>query len=74
MQGLTGPRCALGGAVRHRFDADRRAVLRLRLIEDIWDSIAHDADAISVAEADIREAERRLAEHRRDPRRWPTGA
>jgi putative addiction module component (TIGR02574 family) len=40
---------------------------RLQLVEDIWDSIAHDAEAVPVAEADVREAEHRLAEHRRDP-------
>jgi putative addiction module component (TIGR02574 family) len=40
---------------------------RLLLVEDIWDSIAHDAEAVPVAEADLREAEHRLAEHRRDP-------
>jgi putative addiction module component (TIGR02574 family) len=40
---------------------------RLQLVEDLWDSIAHDTGAVPVAEADLREAERRLAEHRRDP-------
>jgi putative addiction module component (TIGR02574 family) len=40
---------------------------RLQLVEDIWDSIARDTEAVPVAEADLREAERRLAEHRSDP-------
>ena len=34
---------------------------RLQLVEDLWDSIAHDTEAVPVAEADVREAERRLA-------------
>ncbi|MEK7668815.1 MAG: addiction module protein [Gemmatimonadota bacterium] len=40
---------------------------RLQLVEDLWDSIANDTEAVPVAEADLREAEHRLAEHRRDP-------
>jgi len=42
-------------------------VERLQLVEDLWDSIAHDTEAVPVAEADLRVAEHRLAEHRRDP-------
>jgi len=40
---------------------------RLQLVEDLWDSIAHDTEAVPVAEADLRVAEQRLAEHGRDP-------
>jgi putative addiction module component (TIGR02574 family) len=39
---------------------------RLELVEDIWDSIAADAGTIPVPAGIIKEAERRLAEHRRD--------
>jgi hypothetical protein len=55
MQGLTVPTCVLSGKPRHRFDAGRRAVLRRRGL------------TASLAAADLREAEHRLAEHRRDP-------
>jgi putative addiction module component (TIGR02574 family) len=40
---------------------------RLRLVEDIWDSIARDTGAVPVPPEVLDEAERRLAEHRRDP-------
>jgi putative addiction module component (TIGR02574 family) len=40
---------------------------RLRLVEDIWDSIARDTGAVTVPGEVLDEAERRLAEHRRDP-------
>jgi putative addiction module component (TIGR02574 family) len=40
---------------------------RLELVEDIWDSIAADAGTIPVPGGIVEEAERRLAEHRRDP-------
>lgn len=40
---------------------------RLQLVEDLWGSIAHDTGAVPVAEADLRGAEHRLAEHRRYP-------
>ena len=45
----------------------RSVAERLQLVEDLWDSIANDTEAVPVAEADLREAEHRLAEHRRDP-------
>lgn len=40
---------------------------RLRLVEDIWDSIAQDTGALPLPPEVLDEAERRLAEHRRDP-------
>ena len=40
---------------------------RLQLVEDIWDNIARDTGAVSVPAEVLDEAERRLAEHRRDP-------
>ena len=40
---------------------------RLQLVEDIWDSIAEDTGAVPVPPEVLDEAERRLAEHRRDP-------
>lgn len=40
---------------------------RIQLVEDIWDSIAADTGAVAVPRAVLEEAERRLAEHRRDP-------
>ena len=40
---------------------------RLQLVEDIWDSIARDTGAVSVPDEVLDEAERRLAEHRKDP-------
>lgn len=40
---------------------------RLQLVEDIWDSIAQDTGAVPVPPEVLDEAERRLAEHRRDP-------
>ncbi len=40
---------------------------RLRLVEDIWDSIAKDTRTVPVPSEVLDEAERRLAEHREDP-------
>ena len=40
---------------------------RLQLVEDIWDSIAEETEAMPVPPEVLDEAERRLAEHRADP-------
>ena len=40
---------------------------RLALVEDIWDTIAHDPEAVPVSDAQIAEARRRLAEHDANP-------
>jgi putative addiction module component (TIGR02574 family) len=40
---------------------------RLRLVEDIWDSIAASPDALPVTDAQRRELDRRLAEYRSNP-------
>ena len=40
---------------------------RLQLVEDIWDSIAEETGAVPVPPEVLAEAERRLAEHRKDP-------
>ncbi|HEX6882675.1 MAG TPA: addiction module protein [Planctomycetota bacterium] len=41
---------------------------RIKLVEDIWDSIAAEEGAVPVTEAQRQELERRLREHERDPR------
>ena len=40
---------------------------RLELVEDIWDSIAQDADALPLTAEQRAELDRRWAEHERDP-------
>ena len=40
---------------------------RLQLVEDIWDSIAHDAKALPLTPEQRAELHRRWAEHERDP-------
>jgi putative addiction module component (TIGR02574 family) len=40
---------------------------RIRLVEDIWCSIAADTPGVAVPQAVLEEAERRHAEHRQDP-------
>ncbi len=40
---------------------------RIRLVEDIWDSIAQDAAPIPLSESDIAELHKRSAEHKADP-------
>jgi putative addiction module component (TIGR02574 family) len=40
---------------------------RLDLVEDIWDSIAQDAEVLPLTDAERAELDRRWAEHERDP-------
>lgn len=40
---------------------------RIQLVEDLWDSIAADPEAIPLTELQRREIERRRAEHEKDP-------
>jgi putative addiction module component (TIGR02574 family) len=40
---------------------------RIQLVEDLWDSIAEEADAWPITEAQRQEIDRRLADHERDP-------
>ena len=40
---------------------------RIQLVEDLWDSIAADADAYPLTEAQKAELDRRLADHEADP-------
>ncbi|HEX4996869.1 MAG TPA: addiction module protein [Terriglobia bacterium] len=40
---------------------------RLEVIEEIWDSIASDEDAVPLTSAQRRELDRRRAEHKADP-------
>ncbi|MFA5892120.1 MAG: addiction module protein [Actinomycetota bacterium] len=40
---------------------------RLRLVEDLWESIHDESDAIPLTRAQREELERRLAAHRSDP-------
>jgi len=40
---------------------------RLELVEDIWDSIAQDAEVLPLTADQRAELDRRLAEHERDP-------
>ena len=40
---------------------------RLELVEDIWDSIYQDADALPLTAEQRAELDRRWAEHQRDP-------
>ena len=36
-------------------------------VQDLWDEIARTPDAVEVTESQLREAERRLADHRENP-------
>jgi len=40
---------------------------RVRLVEDIWDSIAASPEALRITEQQRQELDRRLAAHARDP-------
>jgi putative addiction module component (TIGR02574 family) len=40
---------------------------RIQLVEDLWDSIAAESDALPLTEAQRQEIDRRLAAHARDP-------
>lgn len=40
---------------------------RIQLVEDLWDSIAADAESVPVPESHLRELARRRAAHREDP-------
>ena len=40
---------------------------RLELVEDIWESIAQDADVFPLSEEQRAELDRRLEAHQRDP-------
>jgi putative addiction module component (TIGR02574 family) len=41
---------------------------RIQLAQDLWDSIPADSDALPLSTEQLEEMERRLAEHRADPR------
>lgn len=41
---------------------------RIQLVEAVWDSIAQHPESLPVTEAQRKELDRRLAEHRRDPK------
>lgn len=40
---------------------------RLQLVEDLWDSIASEPEALELTQAQKEELDRRMAEHRADP-------
>jgi putative addiction module component (TIGR02574 family) len=40
---------------------------RLQLVEDLWDSIASEPEAMQLTQAQQEELDRRMAEHRADP-------
>ncbi|MFL6199319.1 MAG: addiction module protein [Thermoanaerobaculia bacterium] len=40
---------------------------RLQLVEDLWDSIAAEPEALELTQAQKEELDRRMAEHRADP-------
>jgi putative addiction module component (TIGR02574 family) len=40
---------------------------RLQLVEDIWDSIADETEALPLTDAQKAELDRRLEQYRRDP-------
>lgn len=40
---------------------------RIQLAQDLWDSIPPASEALPLTEEQLRELERRLAEHRADP-------
>lgn len=40
---------------------------RLQLVEDLWDSIAAEPEAMELTQAQKEELDRRMAEHRADP-------
>ncbi len=45
---------------------------RIKLVGDIWDSIATSEEAVPVTDAQRRELQRRLEEYERDPRAGKT--
>ncbi len=45
---------------------------RMRLVEDIWDSIAAHPETLPVTEGQKRELDRRVAEYRTDPNQGRT--
>lgn len=40
---------------------------RIQLVEDLWDSIATEPEAMELTQAQKEELDRRMAEHRADP-------
>jgi putative addiction module component (TIGR02574 family) len=40
---------------------------RIRLVQEIWDSIAEHPEALELTDAQRAELDRRLAQHRKDP-------
>jgi putative addiction module component (TIGR02574 family) len=40
---------------------------RIQLVEDLWDSIAAEPEALELTEAQKEELDRRMAEHKADP-------
>ena len=40
---------------------------RIQLIDDLWESVAADAESVPISEVQLKEARRRLEEHRADP-------
>lgn len=40
---------------------------RIQLVQDLWHSIASDADSVALTQAQRDELDRRLEAHRRDP-------
>lgn len=47
---------------------DRLSVAeRMRLVEEIWDSIVEESDELEVPQSHLDELDRRLAAHRADP-------
>ena len=66
---------AVGMAVRLKDILKLSVAERMRLVEQIWASIAAQPDEIPVTPAQRAELDRRLAAHRRNPERsspWPT--
>jgi putative addiction module component (TIGR02574 family) len=61
-------RFEIGSMPKPEFDYRTLSIAeRLQLVEDIWDSIAQEADALPLTPEQKAELDRRWAEHQRDP-------
>jgi putative addiction module component (TIGR02574 family) len=56
------------GMAKRAIDYEKLSIAeRLQLVEDIWDSIADETEALPLTDAQKAELDRRLEQHRRDP-------
>jgi len=64
---LAGPHCEIFDMAKRALDFSHLSVEeRLKLIEDLWDSVADDPDAVPLTEAQAEELDRRLEAYEKD--------